>query len=123
MAIPNDIQSLKNLLPEITIDGVTQIDYWNAWRVATEYVSSTKLLDEYVVEEGISWHDISEVVYEDRELWWVIPLFNEIEDPFLMFSSSNLQLKERKLKVLKPKHLNQFLNEIRSFRVKKEQEL
>ena len=123
MALPNDMKSIKNMLPEVYIDGSTQIDFWSAWRIASEYTESSKLLDEYVVEEGVSWHDISEVVYSDRKLWWVIPLFNEVEDPFLMFTESTLALKKRKLNILNPIYLNEFLNEIRSFRINKELEL
>jgi hypothetical protein len=122
MPLPR-LSSIKNMLPEIKLGDDRQIDFWNAWRVANEYKESTKLLDKYIVEESVTWHTLAEAVYDDRELWWVVPLFNDIEDPFLMFSDSNMRLKERKLNVLNPEHLNQFLNEIRSFRVKKEREL
>jgi hypothetical protein len=123
MALPSSNFSIENMLPNIKINGNIQIDYWNSWRVAQDYINDSRILDNYVVEEGVSWYDLSEAVYDERELWWVIPLFNEIENPFLMFTASSLNIKQKKLKVLKPEHLNQFLNEIRSFRLDKEREL
>lgn len=123
MALPDNIIYIDNILPEIIIDGTRQIDYWNAWRVAEDFKESTKFLDDYVVEEGITWHDIAEVVYNERDLWWVVPLFNEIENPFLMFSESNVGLKNKKLKILKPSHLTTFLNQIRRLRLQADRDL
>ncbi len=122
MALPSNVKSFKNLIPDVYVDGKYTLDFWNAWRVASTYLNSTKLLDEYVVEDGVTWHDIADTIYYDRELWWIIPLFNEVENPFLIFSESSLKLKNRKLKILNPIHLNGFLQEVRSFRIKKEKE-
>jgi hypothetical protein len=46
------------------------------------YKNELGFFELYTLNSGDSWVSLANTFYADPRLWWVIPLFNDIEDPF-----------------------------------------
>jgi len=55
------------------------------------------MIDEYVLRDGDTPDTLADTLYEDDTLWWIILLFNEIQNPYFDWSLS-LRCTERNVK-------------------------
>jgi len=122
MALPNEKENFRNLFPDIVVDDIGMADFWRAWQLSDEFKSKVKIFDTYFVTDGDRWDTLAEEVYGDRRLWWVLALFNEIEDPFAIYFEDNIPTTVRTVKVIKESDVIIILNAIRTERLKFEKE-
>ena len=87
---PSDI---SNLYPTIKLDGIKVLDIWNAYTITQEFKNNTIAESFYIVESGDTWSSIAQKLYGERRLWWVIALFNDIEDPFQLYHDFDIATK------------------------------
>lgn len=87
MLKPQRRRSFANMFGAIIYDAdqnnSPSLDIWSSF-VTTSYPIGTEneLYSTYRLEEGDTLESIAEKVYGDIFLWWLIPLANDIEDPF-----------------------------------------
>ena len=113
MGIPESKTSLKNLFPITKIGEVPIIDFWNAYQLVDDFRSQSNLFDTYKTTTGERWDLIAEQVYGDRELWWVIVLFNNIEDPFSLYYELDIDNSIKSIILLKEQYMDMILNAVR----------
>jgi hypothetical protein len=77
-------RSFINLFPTITDDNNYNIlDIWNSFRVVV--IPELYKADSYFVYRPLkadTLHGLAKKFYDDPNLWWIIPLVNDAEDPF-----------------------------------------
>jgi hypothetical protein len=116
----DSITSILNLFPSVRIDGRLFLDFWNSYKVTEEFRLQVQNLDYYLVGSSDRWDLISQQVYGDRSLWWVIVLFNDIEDPFSLYFDLDVDKSIKKLRILKQENVGVFLNSVRDYMLKME---
>jgi hypothetical protein len=109
MAEYNDI---SKLYPKTKVGTKTILDVWNAFTITEEFKNNTVVFANYHVEEFDTWSSIAGKVYGDRRLWWVIALYNNIEDPFQLYYEFGINNKTTNLKVISEIYIYSLLNEI-----------
>lgn len=120
MALPSNRNSLKNLYPTVTLDDISMADIWRSWKISHEFKDKVTSYDVYRFSEGDRWDELSEIVYGDRRLWWVLVMFNEIEDPFEIYFDKSIKSVTKTIKILKTEDLPLLLATIRDRRIKLE---
>ena len=120
--LPNNKKSIKNLYPDITIDGIKISDFWRAWQLTSEFLDNSDNYDYLIIQETDRWDTIAEQVYNDRQLWWTLPLMNSVEDPFSIYFNKNVPQGITKIKYLKASAVGLLLNKIREKRLQFEKE-
>ncbi len=118
MALPNEKENFRNLFPDIVVDNITMADFWRAWQISQEFKDKVKIFDTFVITDQDRWDTIAEQVYNDRRLWWLLILFNEIEDPFSIYFEENIPEAVKTIKIVKPSDVGILLAEIRNARLK-----
>ena len=105
--------SFMNLFKEIVYDKSQNpnfsLDIWDSYVINPFNKGEMKFFLLHRVEAGQTWVKLSRTYYDDERLWWILPLFNDIEDPFIALDT---ELSERgiiELQVLKPQYVNQLL--------------
>jgi len=117
MTLPVNKKTFKNLFPPITIDGIKLQDLWRAWVLTEEFKDKIKIFGTYYLYENARWDTVAEEVYGDRELWWVVMLFNAIEDPFTIYYDKSIPDSIKTLKMPREEDIGIILDEIRRIRV------
>jgi hypothetical protein len=107
--------SIGILFPEITIDDKTIIDVWSAYRISPEFKEQNFTFDYYTVKENDRWDIISERLYGKREYWWIIAMFNDIDDPFTIYFDRNVIVRTDRIRILDSSQISLLLNSIRKF--------
>jgi nucleoid-associated protein YgaU len=120
MPLPDNINSIKNLFAEIKIDNADIVDLWTSWQLSQEIKEKVDGYSRAIVGEGDTWHSISEQVYQTRELWWILAMYNDVEDPFSIFYDSSIQTKASEIKLPDQASLGIIINDIREKRVRRE---
>jgi len=120
MPLPKSKESFRNLFPDIVVDDIKMADLWRAWQLSDEFKKKVKVYDTFFVEENDRWDTIAEDVYDDRRLWWVLVLFNEIEDPFSIYFEKNIPNAIKKIKIITAGDVAIILKAIRDKRIKLE---
>ena len=113
MSLPNSKLNIRNLFPVTKIGSREYADFWNAYKITNEFKSQTGQFDTYEVSDLERWDIIAQQIYDDRELWWIIPLFNDIEDPFAIYFDRYVPSSIKELKILKKERLPLVLTDIR----------
>ena len=111
MAEYNDI---SNLYPKTKVGLKTILDIWNAFTITEEFRINTIEYATYLVEDTDTWSSIAGKLYGDRRLWWVIALYNNIEDPFQLYYEYGISNKITELRIMSPVYIYDLLNEIKS---------
>ena len=111
MAGYNDI---SNLYPKTKVGLKTILDIWNAFTITEEFRINTIEYATYLVEDTDTWSSIAGKLYGDRRLWWVIALYNNIEDPFQLYYEYGISNKITELRIMSPVYIYDLLNEIKS---------
>jgi hypothetical protein len=79
-----DQKSLINLFPEIVDNNKMKIlDIWNSFRVAViPDLYNADAYTMYYPRQSDNLPLLAKTNYGDVKLWWLIPLVNDVEDPF-----------------------------------------
>ncbi len=105
--------SFMNLFKSIIYDkeqnANPSLDIWDAWVISPVYAEDLKNFSVYSVKAGDTWVRIARDFYNDARLWWVIPLFNNVEDPFLIKDQDILSQEITQLKILSRQNIDQIL--------------
>jgi hypothetical protein len=120
MSLPETKLNISNLFPVTKIDFVEIADFWNSYKITNEFKSQTDNFDTYILSNHERWDLIAQQFYNDRELWWIIPLFNDIEDPFALYFDKDIPTSIQRLRILKSTRLSFVLNDVRERLVKLE---
>lgn len=120
MPITNDINSIKNLFTDTKIDQTNIADLWTSWQFSQELKDKVDSYSEVIVTEEDSWYSISEELYGRRDYWWIIALYNDVEDPFSLFYNNSVSSAFTRLKIPDISSLNIILGTIRDKRIQRE---
>ena len=105
------ITSFINLFKNIVYDKEQlpnpTLDIWDAYVISPLFKDNLAYFITHVVKEGDTWNSLARDYYDNDRLWWVIPLFNDIENPFLIFDRDLFNQDVQELKILKPEYINQ----------------
>lgn len=105
--------SFINLFKEITYNKEENpnpsLDLWDALVINNFNKANVRLFQMHDVVANDTWVGLARKYYDEERLWWVIPLFNDIEDPFLTLNTQLATLGITKLQILKPDKINQLL--------------
>jgi hypothetical protein len=78
--------SFMNLFKEIVYDKIQSpkpmLDIWDAIQIGGFNKNQLRYFQMHKVSVGETWVSLSKYYYNDERLWWVIPLFNDVFDPF-----------------------------------------
>lgn len=117
MPLPSSKKSILNLFPELKDGDTSFADFWRSWVISKKFVDDSRIFNEYLLSEGQRWDQIAQEVYGDRQLWWVIALFNEVEDPFDIYFQKDLSIARLTLSIPNEQNVSILLNEIRERRL------
>lgn len=84
MIINNDQINFSVLFPEVVDNNNRKIlDLWNSYRVMVDPKEfEIDAFIEYQVKSSDSFPLLAYKFYGNVKLWWLIPLVNDVEDPF-----------------------------------------
>jgi hypothetical protein len=117
MTLPSNRNSFRNLFPETKIDGIVMADLWRSWQVSQDFREKVKEFDTYVLQEGDRWDTLAQFFYGDRQLWWILVIFNEIENPFEIYFDKTIKNVMTTIKLIRPNDINILINEVRRKRL------
>lgn len=60
----------------------TFLNIFKTYGINQEEIKSDKIFDYYTVGPNDWWDNIATAYYQNPNLWWIIPLINNIVDPF-----------------------------------------
>lgn len=105
--------SFMNLFKEIVYDEEQtpnpSLDIWDAYVVNPFNKNEMRFFYLHKVETGQTWVKLARKYYEDERLWWIIPLFNDIEDPFISLDQEIESSGIIELQILRPEYAQQLL--------------
>ncbi len=105
--------SFMNLFKRIIYDKKTNpnpsLDIWDAWIVSPLLKENLKNFSIHRIEAGDTWVGLSKKYYDDSRLWWVLPLFNNIEDPFIIKEQDIFNEGITQIKILSRQNIDQIL--------------
>jgi hypothetical protein len=104
-----DQLSFINFFPEITDENNIKIlDIWNSFRVKVlPDIYTSDAYVEYTPKTSDTLHMLAHKFYGNSKMWWVIPLINDVEDPFDFIK--NVVDKSGTIKVLKSSYIMSIL--------------
>jgi hypothetical protein len=76
------------------------LDIWDAYIINPEYKDDLTNFEFYTVKAGDTWVALSRKYYDDERLWWVIPLFNNVDNPFVIKQQDILDQNITQIKIL-----------------------
>jgi hypothetical protein len=120
MPIPENKSSILNMFPETVFEDISILDLWSSYKVSQEFQTNGSYFDKFQLEERHRWDTLAEEIYGDRQFWWVLVLFNNLDNPFAIDYDVNLDNSVNIIKVLKPEYLPNLIGEIRKFRLESE---
>jgi hypothetical protein len=113
--------SFMNLFSNIIYDPITNtnisLDIWDAYVIGQFYQDQIRYFKLHKIQTNDTWVSLALYYYGDERLWWVIPLFNEIEDPFIVMSQNLLMDTVKQVKVLQSQYLNALLLSARQTKI------
>lgn len=113
--------SFMNLFKKIVYDkdqnANYSLDIWDSYVISPLYKNELGFFELYTLNSGDSWVSLANTFYADPRLWWVIPLFNDIEDPFTVLDENLFLDSIKQVKILKKEHLSQLLMEARQVKI------
>lgn len=89
------------------------LDIWDAYIILTDYKKDLVNFQLYNVAKGDTWIKLANTFYNDQRLWWIIPLFNQIDDPFIIKQQDILDKNVTQLKILTKNNVDQMLFDAR----------
>jgi hypothetical protein len=113
--------SFTNLFPEIKYDRseVTNsiLDIWNNLRLVTFPKGNNSMYIQYLTEQNDTLYNLSFKFYSTIDYWWLTPLINDVEDPFVFLDdvrsgNFNTGLIDNRIKILKSSFIPSLLRNI-----------
>jgi predicted hydrolase (HD superfamily) len=105
--------SFMNLFREIVYDKEQSpnesLDIWDAYVVNPFNKREMRYFLVHRVEKGQTWVKLARTYYDDERLWWIIPLFNDLENPFTTLEDELDEQGIVELQILKPQFVSQLL--------------
>jgi hypothetical protein len=102
-----------NLFKEIVYDKIQSpkpmLDIWDAIQIGGFNKNQLRYFQMHKVSVGETWVSLSKYYYNDERLWWVIPLFNDVFDPFIIFDDEIKSSEIEMLQVLRNEYINELL--------------
>lgn len=99
----------KNIVYDKTQNPNPILDIWDAWIIEPTLKSDLKNFTVYTIKVGDTWVKLARLFYNDERLWWIIPLFNNIENPFIIKEQDILQENITQIKILSKQTVEQML--------------
>jgi len=101
----NSLLKLFNIVK--SWDDTYFLNIWKSYSISDKVVNNSSVFEIYIVEDNDWWENISYKLYGTKTFWWLLCLFNNIENPFEELEAG------KKLKVLNAEYLYQFIKEIK----------
>lgn len=105
--------SFINLFTEIIYDKEQSpnysLDIWDAYVINPEFKNNLANFELYTVNIGDTWVSLARKYYDDERLWWVIPLFNNVDNPFIIKQMDIFNENITQLKILTKENVNNML--------------
>jgi len=105
--------SFINLFNAIVYDKDTipnySLDIWDAYVIKSEIKGTLTNFQLHNVKVGDTWVGLAKLYYGDERLWWIIPLFNDIENPFIIKQEDIFNENLTQLKILSKNIINNML--------------
>lgn len=109
--------SFMNLFKTIVYDKEQNpnfsLDIWDAYVINPEYADDLVNFQLYNVRAGDTWVGLAKQYYQDESLWWVIPIYNKIENPFIVKRQDILDQNITQIKILSKTIVDNMLFEAR----------
>ena len=83
---------MKILPDKITYDGIEVTDIFKRFKFLDTFKDDVRFYQNYYVQDNEKPEDLAKRFYESVDWWWLILLFNEIQDPFYDWPMSYMQL-------------------------------
>ena len=84
-----NFKSKINLLDEVTYNNQKALNIFSKYDLVDVYKSNVRFYFEYDISPVDRWDTLANQFYGSPDLWWVIAIFNEINDPFEFLQSGN----------------------------------
>ena len=112
--------SFVNLFPSFVYDkeqvAERSLDIWNSYRIRVINASNNDTaFDFHQLKDSDTFPSLAQQYYDDQRMWWLIPLVNNVEDPFTYLSEVRKE-EQPVVKVLKAKYLGSIIYEITNAR-------
>ena len=107
--ITSFVNFFKNIVYDDTKISNYSLDVWDAYVISPFFKNEIAYFLTHIIRAGESWVSLSTKYYKNDRLWWVIPLFNDIENPFLIFDKDLYNNEIQELKILKPQYIEQLM--------------
>lgn len=113
--------SFMNLFRAITYDKAENpnqmLDIWDAYVISPFYKDKLRYFFLYNVKQGDTWVSLANTYYDDQRLWWLIPMFNDIENPFIVMDQTIFTDEVSDLKILDKQYVDQLLLQARQAKI------
>lgn len=100
---------LYNMLKEW--DDTKFLNIWRSYHINEESKNNISYFSHYKVEEEDWWENIANKYYGSPKLWWVIALFNDVNNPFEELEPGRI------INILKQDYLYMLMKEIKNIGV------
>jgi predicted hydrolase (HD superfamily) len=107
----------KNIVYDKDVNPNLSLDIWDAYVISPFYKDQLRYFQLHKISAGDTWVSLARRYYNDERLWWIIPLFNDIEDPFLVMSPDLFRDNVQQVKVLQSQYLNSLLLQARQQKI------
>jgi hypothetical protein len=105
--------SFMNLFSQIVYDmdcnPNPSLDIWDAYEIGQFYKKQLSFFQPHKISATDTWVSLARYYYNDERLWWVIPLFNDITDPFVVMNPTIFMSQVQEVMVLQAQYMNQLL--------------
>jgi len=107
--ITSFINFFKNIIYDDSIESNYSLDIWDAYVISPFFKNEISYFLTHIVKTGDNWVALANKYYKNDRLWWVIPLFNDTENPFLIFDKDLYNNETKEIKILKPQYIEQLI--------------
>lgn len=87
----------------------TSLDIWDSYIIKSEIKDFLTNFQVHNVSVGDTWVGLARKYYGDERLWWIIPLFNNIENPFIIKQDDIFNTEVTQIKILSKNIINNML--------------
>lgn len=87
-------------------EGNLFLNIFKSYGINSEYLKSDTIYDFYTMGPNDWWDNLAASYYENPQLWWIIPLINNIVNPFEGVPEGTI------IKILSPKYIYAVLRDI-----------
>lgn len=107
------ISSFMNLFKNIIYDKEQtpnySLDIWDAYQISPFFKNELAFFLTHIVQRGDNWASLAIKYYGNDRYWWIIPLFNDLENPFTIYDRDLFRNETQELKILRPQYIDQLI--------------